>query len=133
MSARGQARRGKPPVAWKAGDKAWQVDDFGKVHAAVLRSEPYRSSDHWSVQVEGIAGGYLADRFYKSLYWALMAGIRQAQCIGGGADLVARAEQALGAFSSTYEAKETPEAIAQMRARGLLGPAREVRWEGGWS
>ncbi len=130
----------KPNVAWKPGDAAWRVDDEGRVHGTVIRSKPWQICGHWSVICDGVSGGYNEERFYRGLYFALLAGAKMARERGGD---VARAERALGFCTDPGltvvrggMVTPTPALIVEMRRLGLvapLPPSREVGGEGGAS
>lgn len=128
----------KPNVDWEPGDAAWRLDDEGRAHETVIRSKPWQICGHWSVLCDGVSGGYNEERFYRGLYFALMAGVRMARERGGD---VARAERALGMCTDPSGTVvrggmvvPTPALIVEMRRLGLvapLPPSREVGGEGG--
>ncbi len=122
----------KPRTAWKVGDKAWRVDDHGRVHETVIRSEPWQlGSGTWVVMCVGTSGGFLETRFHRSLYQALLGGIEQAGALSKNASgpaatyapLVA-ARSALDACVATAESgEETPSLVSRLRRAGHLAPA----------
>lgn len=117
----------KPRVDWKPGDKAWRVDDLGRVHETTIRSGPWKICGHWSVKCAGVSGGYNEERFHRSLYRALLGGVKQAKAVdesshGMAKGLVARAEHALGAYLGACDGSgEEPAAlVALLRGNGHI-------------